>query len=91
MEFLFELLLDIFFEGSAELMGEKKVPFGLRIAIAALLILFCVGLFGLLLYIAFSTGSLLLILFVSAVTVALVTMLVIAVARQFKKSKGRNK
>ena len=87
MEFLFELLLDIFFEGSRELIGTKKVPLGLRIAIAAILILFCVGSFGLLMYVAFSTGSLLLILFVSVVTVALVTMLVIAVIRQFKKTK----
>jgi len=81
------LILDIFFEGSAELMGTKKVPLGLRIALAALLVLFYAGMFGLLMYVACSTGEVFVILFVTAVTVAITAMLVIAIIRQFKKAK----
>ncbi len=91
MDFLLEFLLELVFEGSFELLSEKKAPLGLRIAIAAVMLLVYVGLFGLLMYVAISTKHPFVIIFVTAVTVGITVMFVIAIIKQFKKSKKRKR
>lgn len=91
MEFLFELLFEFFFEGAYALMGENKVPLGLRVLIAVIFFSVYVALFGVLMYGAISTKHPVPIVLMALIIVGVTAMVVIAIAKQFKKHTANPK
>lgn len=91
MEFFTEIILGIFVEGAIGLMGERKAPLGLRIVIAAILVLVYIGLFGGLMYGAITTGHPVPIVIMSLITAGVTALVVVAIAKQFKDKRRRIK
>ncbi len=91
MEFFTEIILDVFVEGAIGWMGERKAPLGLRIVIAAVLVLVYVGLFGGLMYGAITTGHPVLIVIMSLITAGVTALVVVTIAKQFKDKRRRIK
>ena len=58
---LIELVLELVLDGMIEAAGSKRVPMPIRIALAAILAVLVLGLFGLLLWVGIGSGSVLLI------------------------------
>lgn len=91
MEFFTEIILGIFVEGSLGFIEEGKAPRGLRIVIAAILVLVYVGLFGGLMYGAITTGHPVPIVIMSLITAGATALVVVAIAKQFKDKRRRIK
>lgn len=80
---VFELILD----GMVEAAGSKKAPMPVRIALAAVLGLFVLALFGLLLWVGIGSGSVLLIV----LDVVLLAACIAWVFFKVKKYKARKR
>lgn len=91
MEFFTEIILGIFVEGSLGFIEEGKTPLGLRITVAAILVLVYVGLFGGLMYGAITTGHPVPIVIMSLITAGVTALVVVAIAKQFKDKRRRIK
>ena len=86
-EVILELILEIIFEGSAGLLGSKKVPMILRILIAAAIPLFFITLSVFLLYVGITDKRLSLII---AGLIVIISSASLTMSR-IKEYKNRNK
>ncbi len=78
MDIIIEIIMEIFVEGTSAAVSEKSLPLPVRVLAAVLLLLFCIGIVGLLILLAVKSKSL-------AVTGIAVFMLVGAIAVMVKK------
>lgn len=58
---IIEIILELVLDGMVSAAGSRKVPMPIRIGLGALLSAIVLGMFGLLLYVGISSGSILLI------------------------------
>ena len=84
MEFLMELVLEIILEGCVEAATEKRVPLPIRILLAVILAVFCIGVFGLLIYLGIKIDSILVKILIAGIMVLLIVGII-------KKIKGFGK
>lgn len=82
---IIEVVLELILDGMVEVAGSKKAPMPIRIALAAVLSLLALALFGLLLWVGISSGSILLIV----LDVVLLAACVAGVCFKMKKYKIR--
>lgn len=80
MDVIIEIILEIFIEGASEAVSEKSLPRPVRVLAAVLLLAFCAGIVGLLLFLAVKSKS-------WVVAVISVFLLACAVAVGVKKYK----
>ena len=84
---IIEVVLELILDGMVETASSKKVPMPIRIALAAILGLLVLALFGLLLWVGISSGSVLLIV-LSVVLLAACIAWVCFKVKKHKIKKG---
>ena len=82
---IIEVVLELILDGMVETASSKKVPMPIRIALAAILGLLVLALFGLLLWVGISSGSALLIVLAVVLLAACIAWVF------FKVKKHKNK
>ena len=82
-----EVVLELILDGMVEAANSKKAPMPIRIALAAILGLLVLALFGLLLWVGISSGSVLLIV-LSVVLLAACIAWVCFKVKKYKIKKG---
>ena len=82
---IIEVVLELILDGMVETASSKKVPMPIRIALAAILGLLVLTLFGLLLWVGISSGSALLIVLAVVLLAACIAWVF------FKVKKHKNK
>ena len=84
---IIEIILELILDGMVEAAGSKKVPMPIRIALGSFLALLVLALFGLLLYVGISSGSIVLI----ALSAVLIVASIIWATVKIKAFKARQK
>ena len=84
---IIEVVLELILDGMVEAAGSKKVPMPMRIALAAVLGLLALALFGLLFWVGIGIGSVLLIVLDVVLLAACVAWVCFKV-KKYKIKKG---
>ena len=84
---IIEVVLELILDGMVEAAGSKKVPMPVRIALTAVLGLLALALFGLLLWVGISSGSVLLIVLDVVLLAAFIACVYFKV-KKYKIQKG---
>lgn len=84
IETLVEMVVEIIFDGTLELVTAKRIPMFIRVFVAGLLLAFYIGFGGILIYIGIKNNSM-------VVTVCAVVLMVVAwvvAVRKYKEIRG---
>ncbi len=84
MDLIMEILLELIFEGTLEMVTSKKIPMFIRLLAAVLLLAFYIGFGGVLIYIGIKHKSIVVI--ICAVVLLLVVWIV--TVKKYKEIRG---